>query len=573
MKLAEALSIVHKAPADALEFPVLLACGFTPLHLQNYLAAHLQKAMPERRVRIQTGLYGDLCGTLEQFPQRDGQVVAVALEWTDVDPRLGYRELGGWGQRIEANILESAEATLVRIRQAISSIPPSSKIVISLPTLPLPPAFHTTGTQASRAELILRKALARFGAEIARYPHVAVVNQQRLDSISPPHARYDFRSDLHTGFPYTLPHADALGGLLAALIQPPVPKKGLITDLDDTLWAGLVGEDGHDGVSWDLANHSQIHGLYQQMLHALADHGILIAIASKNSPEMVERALSRQDLLIPREKIFPVEVHWEPKSDSVARILQTWNISAEAVVFVDDSPMELEEVRAAHPGIECIQFPKSDYAAGLTFLERLRDLFGKATLSQEDSYRLESIRQAQNLVISNGNADSVERFLAQAEAEITFEFNPPASDKRVVELVNKTNQFNLNGIRYSEPEWHASLKRSGSFVLAVSYRDKFGPLGKIAVLKGVKEDGVVHLDTWVMSCRAFSRRIEYQCLACLFSHFEVDEIAFDFQATPKNKPMEDFLAGLLGRAPLCSYRLTRTTFEAKCPKLYHKIIK
>ena len=573
MKLAEALSIVHRAPADALEFPVLLACGFTPLHLQNYLAAHLQKVMPERRVRIRTGLYGDLCGTLEQFSQQDGQVVAVALEWTDVDPRLGYRQLGGWGRRVETNILESAEAKLVRIREAISSLPPSSKIVMSLPTLPLPPAFHTSGTQASRAELKLREALARFGTEIVRNPQVAVVNQQRLDLISPPHTRYDFRSDLHTGFPYTLTHADALGGLLAALIQPPMPKKGLITDLDDTFWAGLVGEDGHDGVSWDLTNHSQIHGIYQQMLHALADHGILIAIASKNSPEIVERALSRRDLLIPREKIFPIEVHWEPKSGSVARILQAWNISAEAVVFVDDSPMELEEVRAAHPGIECIQFPKSDYAAGLTFLERLRDLFGKATLSQEDSYRLESIRRAQNLAISNGNADSVERFLAQAEAEITFEFNPPASDKRVVELVNKTNQFNLNGIRYSEPEWHASLKRPGSFVLAVSYRDKFGPLGKIAVLKGVKEEGVVHLDTWVMSCRAFSRRIEYQCLTYLFSHFDVDEIAFDFQATPKNKPMEDFLAGLLGRPPSCSYRLTRATFEAKCPKLYHKIVK
>jgi FkbH-like protein len=573
VKLAEALTIVHKAPSEALEFPVLLACGFTPLHLQNYLAAHLQKAMPERRVRIHTGLYGDLCGTLEQFSQQDGQVVAVALEWTDVDPRLGYRQLGGWGQRVEANILESAEAKLLRIREAISSVPPSSKIVISLPTLPLPPAFHTSGTQASRAELRLREALARFGTEIARNPQVTVVNQQRLDCVSPPHSRYDFRSDLHTGFPYTLTHADALGGILAGLIQPPVPKKGLITDLDDTFWSGLVGEDGHDGVSWDLANHSQIHGIYQQMLHALADHGVLIAIASKNSPEIAEKALSRRDLLIPREKIFPIEVHWKPKSGSVARILQTWNIGAEAVVFVDDSPMELEEVRAAHPGIECIQFPKSDYAAGLTFLERLRDLFGKATLSQEDSYRLESIRQAQNLAISNGNADSVERFLAQAEAEITFEFNPPASDKRVVELVNKTNQFNLNGIRYSEPEWHASLKRPGSFVLSVSYRDKFGPLGKIAVLKGVKEEGVVHLDTWVMSCRAFSRRIEYQCLTYLFSHFEVDEIAFDFQATPKNKPMEDFLAGLLGCAPSCRYRLTRATFEAKCPKLYHKIIK
>ncbi len=93
----------------------------------------------------------------------------------------------------------------------------------------------------------------------------------------------------NTGFPYSLPHAEVLGRALAGLLNPPKPKKGLITDLDDTLWAGLIGEVGHDQVSWDLASHTQFHGLYQQMLGALADQGVLIAIASKNTAESRKR--------------------------------------------------------------------------------------------------------------------------------------------------------------------------------------------------------------------------------------------------------------------------------------------
>ena len=571
MKLAEALSIVQKAPRDASPFPVLLACGFTPLHLQNYFAAHLQKAMPDRKVQVSTGLYDDLAGTLEQFDKFAVQAGALAIEWPDLDPRLGFRQLGGWGHPVLPGILESVEARLKRLDAAIAAISPSIRLAVSLPTLPLPPAFHTTSWQASEAELALESAIVGFARAIATHPSVLLVNRQKLDAISPAESRYDFRSDLHAGFPYTMAHADALAAALASLVESPQPKKGLITDLDDTLWAGLVGEAGHENVSWDLASHSQFHGLYQQMLHALAHQGVLIAIASKNSPEVVEKALARSDLAIARDKIYPIEVHWQPKSGSVARILQAWNIGADSVVFVDDTPMELEEVRAAHPGIECIQFPKSDYAAGLAFLRRLRDLFGKSRLSDEDSYRLESIRQSRHFTHSNGSAASAEDLLAGAQATIALEYNPSPADKRVTELVNKTNQFNLNGIRFTEAEWRSLVEQPGGFVLAVSYQDKFGPLGKIAALRGRLKDNCIYVESWVMSCRAFSRRIEHQCIARLFQHFNAGEIVFHYQATPRNSPIRDFLFAMLGSAPGPNARLTRKDFEANCPKLYHTI--
>jgi FkbH-like protein len=140
-----------------------------------------------------------------------------------------------------------------------------------------------------------------------------------------------------------------------------------------------------------------------------------------------------------------------------------------------------------------------------------------------------------------------------------------------VELVNKTNQFNLNGIRYTEAEWQEALRDSDSFALAVGYQDKFGPLGKIAILRGRKEDRVLRIGTWVMSCRAFSRRIEHQCLTQLFRRYRADEMIFEFKPTPKNGPIQDFLAGMLDAPATAEARLGRAAFEAKCPALYHEI--
>src|SRR5581483_11431628 len=142
--------------------------------------------------------------------------------------------------------------------------------------------------------------------------------------------------------------------------------------------------------------------------------------------------------------------------------------------------------------------------------------------------------------------------------------NPPLSDRRVVELVNKTNQFNLNGIRYTEREWQSALDDPESFAMAVSYRDKFGPLGKVAVLRGRREGFCLRVETWVMSCRAFSRRIEHRCLDRLFLKFGVEEMQFAFLQTSRNGPIQEFLSSMLAESTSKESRLTREAFEARC---------
>jgi len=569
VKLSVALDILQRSRHHQDRFSVILACGFTPLHLQTFLAAHLQSALPNRRVEIETGLYGDLAGTLERATGSDA--IAIAIEFPDLDPRLGYRSLGGWGPAEESDIAGHVHASLQRIRAGIEKAN-GTPVAIATPTLRPAPAFHTAGWETGPCELELEQAIASFAASAIKRPLTSVVNARRLLEDSPVERRFDLKSELSTGFPYTLPHADQIGQSLARLIQRPAPKKGLITDLDDTLWKGLVGEVDAEGVSWDLASHSQLHGLYQQLLRALAASGVLVGVASKNDPAVADRALSRRDMLLPKECVFPIEVNWNAKSKSAGRILKAWNIAADSVVFVDDSAMEVAEVKAVWPEMECLLFPGNDPANAEKFLWTLRDLFGKSQVGAEDSLRLESLRRsAEFQTEAEGSAGAPEQFLAETGATMTVEFNPPASDARVLELVNKTNQFNLNGRRYTETEWRKQLEQAGSFAIAVSYEDKFGPLGKIAVLCGRHQESVVHLNAWVMSCRAFSRRIEDRCLEILFEKFGVDEIRFQFERTPKNQHTSDIFERYLGSKPTGAFSLSRARFADRAPVLYHRV--
>ena len=569
MTITEALAVLRGAQKLTDTLDVQLACSFTPLHLKTFLAAHLQKAVSSRRVIVKEGIFGDVIGTLEQTSP--DAAVALVLEWGDVDPSLKYREGRVWGATLQADLLKTAHLMLSRIEWAITRLPEQTTIVVSLPTLPLLPIFHQPTWQASQAELLLKQELTSFAVRIAERKNVHLLSESWLNECSPPAGRFDLKSDLLIGFPYTVTHADRLASAFALFLSPRQPLKGVITDLDNTLWSGLVGEGDPDAVRWDSASRYYLHGLYQKMLAALADEGVLIGVASKNDPRGAAEALKRSDLLLPSEKVFPIEVHWAPKSESVTRILKTWNVLADSVAFVDDTPLELAEVANAHPGITCVQFPVGDYDGVLAMLNRLRDLCGKSRLSDEDLLRLESIRQGVQFEEQAGETGSSDDFLKTVTAKITFDFHASPDNPRNLELVNKTNQFNLNGVRLSQAEWKSRAERGGSFLVSVKYEDRFGALGTIAVLQGIHQRDTVHVETWVMSCRAFSRRIEHQTIWKLFEHYQATSVSCDFAATAKNGPLQEFFAAILGKTPDARFEFSRQQFESFCPTLHHEV--
>lgn len=569
MTLREALRAASQ-PAGGLPYPVHLCCGFEPLHLSTYLKAHLAVRLrgaadaDSRPVEIRPGLFGDLAGNLTRaLAAGAAEPIAAVVEWADLDPRLGLREGYTPTPADEASMLSGAAARLAALEQAIAAAP-GRRIVLALPAAPLPPWLTGLTGQLSTFQLQLQQLTASFAAACA----LAGVRVAQ----PPPGPAYDLRGHLHSGFPYPLPYTDALAETLAALLLPPAPAKGLITDLDNTLWAGIAGDDGPANLHWSLESHTRHHGIYQQFLAGLAAQGVLIAVASKNDPAPVEETFARPDILLPAAAVFPMEVHWGPKSESIRRIAQAWNIGLDSILFVDDSALELAEVRQALPEVECYAFPSTGPAAVLELIETLRRRFAREHATGEDRLRAASLRNAAALSAGTAAGASPEDLLAGLNARITVSFARDPFDPRSLELLNKTNQFNINGHRWEESRFRAFLQEPGALLAVVSYEDRFGPLGKIAVAAGRLDGLTLRLESWVMSCRAFSRRIEYGTLQALFTHTGARDIELAWRATPRNGPTRDSLAPLCGELPAeGAVSISLDGFSAAAPMLHATI--
>jgi FkbH-like protein len=569
MKLREALELVHESRSPGQERNrYQLACSSSPAHLQTFLQAFLIHRLPEMEIAIDTLSYGDLLSGLEGIEPLGYTGIAVICEWYDLDPRLGLRRLGGWAPSLHGDIAATVQTNLARLRRSVDRLAGAVPIALALPTLPMAPIEISAASQALHMETSLWADVWSFAKSCASLENLRLLSMAELDRLSPPSQRFDLRTEIAYGSPYALEHASALAELLSRLLAPPAPLKGLITDLDDTLWRGILGEVGSSGVCFTLDAGAQIHGLYQQLLQSLAERGVLLGIATKNDSALVQEALSRPDLLVRHDCFFPVVANWGPKSESVRRVLAAWNIGPESVVFIDDSPLELAEVRSHFPHIRSLVFP-DDPGKVLDLFRNLRDWFGKPVILQEDRLRARSLQQTAAMADLPAAPVDREAFLAALESRISFQLSRDVQDQRAFELINKTNQFNLNGRRITEAAWRRMLSDSGAFLLTASYEDKFGPLGKIAVVLGETRHGAAVVSSWVMSCRAFSRRIEYATLSYLFEAMNLDKVAFSLEKTSRNTPLVEFFSslGISEAMP----EVSRSEFEARCPPLSHSL--
>lgn len=530
--LRDALQVINEArrhrPAGAARFRVGLVTGFTPLHLGTLLQANVQERRAGLDVDIVTGLYGSTTESVTMLASEQLDAAAVVLEWPDLDPRLGMRESVRAPRATHDDILTTVSGRLDRLRAPLEALAASCPVALVMPTLGLPPSWASRPALQGRLETQLELLIATFTA--------ALVDHDGLQTVRPPIVDgplRDLKSDVRSGFPYALPHAAAVAWAVTEVLLPRPAKKGLITDLDDTLWRGLVGEVGPDSVSWDLDSGSHVHALYQQQLAEFARRGVLLAVASKNEPAVVSKALERPDLLVGTDQFFPIEASWGSKSAAVSHILKVWNIGADDVIFVDDNPLELAEVEAAHPGITALQFRPNDPTAVDGLLENLNGQFWRDKLSDEDAVRLASIRNAAVVDAERADASDPLTFLRDLGATITID-SAGWPLPRAIELVNKTNQFNLNGRRYDEVSWRKLCTRDGAVACTISYSDRFGVLGVIGVIAGVMEGASLNVDVWVLSCRAFSRAIEQHVLAGLADRYGLTEFGFDFVKTEKN---------------------------------------
>jgi FkbH-like protein len=310
-------------------------------------------------------------------------------------------------------------------------------------------------------------------------------------------------------------HAFAPGFLLAyaeelarvARADLGLSRKCLVLDLDNTLWGGVVGDDGVDGIRLGGGHPGSAFRELQQMVRGLKEQGVLLAVSSKNDPGVCEEAFATHpEMLLTVQDFVAVRANWRSKPENVVELAQQINISTDAMVFVDDNPAERDLMRRALPEVTTLEMPDdpSDFAlivarsAGVDLLQ----------LTEEDSGRVEMYRaQADREQLRLSEAD-LTTYLHDLHSELRIEPVGPLNVTRVVQLFAKTNQFNLTGRRYSEDEIARNVEQGGAFY-AARLTDRFGDNGLIAAI-GLTGDatGVWSIDNIVMSCRVFSRGVE-----------------------------------------------------------------
>jgi FkbH-like protein len=308
--------------------------------------------------------------------------------------------------------------------------------------------------------------------------------------------------------------------------------------LDNTLWGGIVGEDGVNGIK--IGEDTNIGSIYSEIQKILLNYkrmGILLCIASKNNPEDVEQAFKENKGMILKESdIILKKINWGSKSKNIEEIAKELNISLDSIVFLDDNPAERLEIKSLLPMVEVIDFPED-----ISLLPRILKsipFFSTIAITEEDKKRHEMYQQDKKRG-EFSKALSLEEYLKKLEIKISVKKNNISSLDRITQIINKTNQFNLRTQRYTKEKIKEMMESHDHIVASLNVKDKFGDLGLTGVII-IKKDNAYFIDTFLMSCRILSRNIEQQFFieACRFLEDKQAEIIAEYIPTQKNKQVE-----------------------------------
>lgn len=291
-------------------------------------------------------------------------------------------------------------------------------------------------------------------------------------------------------------------------------KKCVVVDLDNTLWGGVVGEEGPLGVQLGPTYPGNAFTEFQRCLLDLHARGVLLAVASKNNPADVDEVFAtNKGMLLAESHFSRMEVHWRSKTESLVSIAAYLGIALDHVVFVDDNPVECEEVRRSLPAVTVICLPSQP--EGFVAALSREGLFDTLDLSSEDRRRGELYQQraqAEELRVSVG---SVEDYYRDLKMEITIAPIDRTSLARAAQLTQKTNQFNVTTHRFSEADIESRVADPTWILMTVRVRDRFGDNGIVGLVMAKHTEDVVDIDTLLLSCRVIGRTIETAMLAHL----------------------------------------------------------
>ncbi len=369
------------------------------------------------------------------------------------------------------------------------------------------PFSNMAGVAAWGSRNVLRAYNVELGA--AALPGVVVYDIDHVASVYGRRQWFDNRFWFHSKHAFAL---DAIGLVASSAARLMAAAKGLVKkclvlDLDNTLWGGVIGDDGIDRIRLGMKGDGEAFVAFQAYLHALKERGIILAVCSKNEEATAKEVFERHpDMRLGLADISAFHANWNNKVDNLREIAAALNIGIDSLVFVDDNPAEREMVRQFLPMVAVPELP--DDPAG--FVEALAShcYFETVSFSGEDRertryYREDALRTELRVSFKD-TANYLSSLQMTGEIGSLDAFHLP----RMAQLINKSNQFHLTGTRYTEAELLAMAARPDIEIRYFKLRDRFGDNGLIAVLVLRSAEGELHIDTWVMSCRVLARSME-----------------------------------------------------------------
>lgn len=388
-------------------------------------------------------------------------------------------------------------------------------IIAALPPTPCAIGFDARDVACNAVAAAAHNAVrAAWLEEIQGIEHLRLIDIQGLLERRGTLAAHDARK----WYLYRQPYAEAfwqdiglqLGRIVAA--EKISAKKCVVLDLDNTLWGGVIGEDGISGIALGQEFPGRAYQDFQKYMLGLKDKGVLLAVASKNNPADALEVFDTHDAMaLHRQDFAAMEIHWDSKVDSIRRIAQKLNIGLDSIVFIDDSAKEIGEVQERLPAVTCVMVPEE--ITELPALLAATDMFDMPEITAEDRGRTammaaeDARKTVQDTVLDEAD------FRRALELKIAVFHAQKTHLARITQLVNKSNQFNLTTRRRTLAEIEALCADENAVVLGMDVRDKYGEYGLVGVCILRKDGDICDIDTLLMSCRVLGRGVEETFIA------------------------------------------------------------
>jgi FkbH-like protein len=467
------------------------------------------------------------------------QTVVLAVQTRDLAPELW----SGFGRLTEAEARDTAAETaetLVRLITQLRGRSPANILVHGLARPARPEDGLLDASRPLRQADAIELVNAALRAHCRGNPGVVFLDYDELQARHGRLAWSDARTFAATGMPFaaqSLPHmAREWWRYLRPLAL--TPAKVLALDLDNTLWGGVIGEDGIKGVVLGDESPGVHFKAFQRAIADVARRGVLLAVASKNNPDDALAMIDGHPHMVLRRDAFSaLRINWEPKAQNLLDMAQELNVGIDSFVFVDDNPAECEAVRRSLPGVEVIELPADP--ALYADLVRFHPALERLTVSAEDLERGRYYADERERRLHQNRAETLEEFLASLDIVVTVQPVTAATLARSAQLTQKTNQLNTTTRRYSEAEFAAMLTDPERRAWSLRARDRFGDTGLVGVAVCRRAAETLVVEAFLLSCRVIGRGVETAFLSVLADRARQDGFTFvegAFIPTPKNPP-------------------------------------